>query len=138
MSTVATAMERAGVRPAGPKCPYCGGAAQLVDSAIVYHGRSYGLIWDCRPCDAYVGVHKNGTGDVPLGRLADAELRRWKVLAHAAFDPLWKTGGMARGAAYALLARLVGVPADQAHIGMFDVAQCRLLVAKLREEPDGA
>ena len=57
-------------------CDYCGKPAQFVDSASVYHGHSYGMVYYCPDCQAWVGVHK-GT-DRPLGRLADAELRRWK------------------------------------------------------------
>ncbi|MFB5268120.1 zinc-finger-containing protein [Paenibacillus enshidis] len=37
---------------------------------------------------AYVGVH-DGT-DIPLGRLANRELRELKKQCHALFDPVWK------------------------------------------------
>lgn len=37
-----------------------------------------------------------GDGMVPLGRLANAELQRWRNTAHAMFDPLWKSGSMSR------------------------------------------
>ena len=47
-------------------CDYCGRQAEYVDSKIVY-GKSYGMMYLCRNCMAYVGVHK-GT-DKPLGRL---------------------------------------------------------------------
>ena len=92
-------------------CPYCGKRAEFVDSAEVYHGRSYGMIYLCRPCDAYVGCHGNGKGDSPKGRLANAELRRWKIAAHNAFDPLWKFGPFRglRNSAYAWLAEQMGV-----------------------------
>lgn len=50
-------------------CDYCGRRAEFVDSKIVY-GKSYGMMYLCRHCMAYVGVHK-GTSR-PLGRLADA------------------------------------------------------------------
>ena len=56
-------------------CDYCGRQAEYVDSKVVY-GKSYGMMYLCRNCMAYVGVHK-GT-DKPLGRLANAELRYWK------------------------------------------------------------
>lgn len=46
-------------------CDYCGQQAEYVDSKIIY-GRSYGMMYLCRTCMAYVGVHK-GT-DKPLGR----------------------------------------------------------------------
>lgn len=107
-------------------CDYCGERAEFVDSKIVY-GKSYGKIYLCRKCMAYVGVHK-GT-DIPLGRLANAELRHWKKAAHAAFDPIWKYGLKKRNEAYAWLASCMGLPVKKTHIGMFDVAQCKQVVA---------
>lgn len=74
-------------------CDYCGRETEYVDSKVIY-GKSYGKIYLCRNCMAYVGVHK-GT-DKPLGRLANAELRNWKKAAHAVFDPLWKYGLLSR------------------------------------------
>jgi hypothetical protein len=107
-------------------CPYCGEKARLIDSAEVYGGRSYGLMYVCKPCDARVGVHK-GTKK-PLGRLANAELRAAKIAAHAAFDPLWKSGRMSRNAAYRWLSEAMELSAKDCHIGMFDVADCRRVV----------
>lgn len=117
-------------------CPYCGKLAEFVDSAEVYHGRSYGMIYLCRPCDAYVGCHEYGDGDVPKGRLANAELRRWKIAAHDAFDPLWKLGRFKRrrNAAYAWLAEQMGLTKEETHIGMFDVAQCRQVIQICQSE----
>ncbi|MGN1370618.1 MAG: DUF3268 family zinc-finger domain-containing protein [Aristaeellaceae bacterium] len=106
-------------------CDYCGSRAQYVDSKVIY-GRSYGMIYLCKPCDAYVGVHR-GT-DVPLGRLANAELRKWKCAAHDAFDPIWKNKRMTRNAAYLWLSDQLGIPSKQTHIGMFDVPTCKKVV----------
>lgn len=36
-------------------CPYCEKPAEFVDSSVIY-GRSYGMIYLCRKCGAYVGV----------------------------------------------------------------------------------
>lgn len=107
-------------------CPYCGMRAEYVDSSEIY-GKSYGMIYLCRPCDAYVGVHK-GTSR-PLGRLANAELRHWKIAAHAAFDPLWQSGEYEkRNDAYAWLAEQMGLPRSKTHIGMFDIEQCKQVI----------
>ena len=73
----------------GKICPYCEGQPELVDSIEVYD-KSYGLIWLCRPCHAWVAVHQ-GT-ETPLGRLANQELREWKKKAHSAFDPIFSEG----------------------------------------------
>lgn len=62
----------------GHICPYCGCFAEFVDSSCVYNGKSYGMIYLCRPCVAWVGVHK-GT-DNALGRLANGrppKPRKW-------------------------------------------------------------
>lgn len=120
-------------------CAYCGAPAQLLaDSSRIYHGRDFGPVWRCDPCEAHVGCHP-GTVK-PLGRLANAELRQAKAAAHAAFDPLWRakiarTGcakSRARGAGYAWLAAQMGVEVRDCHIGMFDVAQCVRVVEVCR------
>jgi len=112
-------------------CPYCGRKAEYVDSKVVY-GRSYGMIYLCRPCDAYVGVHK-GT-DRPKGRLADKELRYWKMVAHEAFDPIWQSKRMGRNEAYAWLAGRMGLRPEDTHIGMFDVPQCKKVIKICNDE----
>jgi hypothetical protein len=114
-------------------CPYCGARAVLVDSAEVYNGRSYGKIWLCRPCAAWVGVHAGSPTFQPLGRLANAALRVAKMQAHAAFDPFWKLPPNAaqpgaRKRAYAWLAAEMGLTAKQTHIGAFDEEQCARVV----------
>ena len=108
-------------------CPYCGSQAAYVDSKVIY-GRSYGMIYLCRPCNAYVGVHR-GT-DQPLGRLANAELRFWKRAAHSAFDPLWKYGRFRgyRNVAYQWLSGKMGLRVESTHIGMFDVDECKEVI----------
>lgn len=115
-------------------CPYCGSSVSLVSSSIVYNGRDFGLIYLCDNypnCDAYVGVHK-GTNQ-PLGRLANAELREWKKKAHAAFNPLYESGEMSRKQAYKLMQSLMNMDEKEAHIGKFDVEQCKMLIEKLTE-----
>lgn len=107
-------------------CPYCGQQAALTDSKEVYRVRSYGMIYICRDCKAYVGCHK-GT-DIPLGRLADAKLRKAKMAAHKQFDPLWQSGRYTRTQAYTALARELGIEMSECHIGMFDDEQCRRVV----------
>lgn len=117
---------------AGKVCPYCNEKTEYVDSSCIY-GRSYGMIYICRPCDAYVGVHK-GTDDA-LGRLANSELRHWKKEAHAMFDPLWRrkmeqgfSKKKARGKAYKWLSEQMGIDIKLTHIGMMDIEQCKRVV----------
>lgn len=114
------------------KCNYCNIATRLAKGNEIYHHRpdlSLLNFYLCDSCGAYVGCHKNGDGKRPLGRVANAELRKAKSKAHAAFDPLWKSGKMTRGAAYSALAKSMGIYKEQCHIGMFDVEQCEHVVA---------
>lgn len=116
----------------GKACPYCNQPTQYIDSKRVY-AKSYGMIYLCEPCGAWVGVHK-GT-DKALGRLANKELRQWKQAAHKYFDPLWQrkmelgyTKSKARHIAYKWLAGEMGLSIKVAHIGMFDVDQCKQVI----------
>ena len=113
-------------------CDYCGKPAELVSSKFIY-GKDYGhKCYLCRCCNAYVGCHK-GT-NIPLGRLANAELRYWKKAAHAEFDPLWKYGPFKGKEAYAWLGARMNLPIEKTHIGMFDVEQCKKAIRVIRTE----
>lgn len=133
------------MKPESVTCPYCSRAAQfLPDSRSIYHGRDYGPVYRCDPCDAHVGVHKGTTK--PLGRLANAELRGLKRQVHDRLDPLWvqywraypdlpahiRSGHMRskqRGRVYAWLAEQLGIPADDCHVGHFDPDRCLAAIA---------
>jgi hypothetical protein len=100
-----------------------------VDSKEVY-GRSYGAMWMCKPCDAWVGCHK-GTAK-PMGTLANAELRNARSVLHALFDPIWEnlmeerglSKSQARTMAYEWLAREMDLHPDDCHIALFDYEMC--------------
>ncbi len=116
-----------------PVCPYCESTSELVTGKRIYPHRldlAKKRFYLCEDCDAYVGCHPKSTR--PLGRLANAELRQWKMKAHAAFDPLWKRGPMTRSEAYAWLAEELGIPAEECHIGLFDVETCCRVVDAAR------
>lgn len=116
-------------------CPYCDSEAALATGRTIYphrsdlHSRSF---YHCEPCDAYVGCHRasaqHGIDTVPLGRLANAELRQLKREAHEAFDLIWRNGNKKRGAAYRWLAIEMKLPKGECHIGMFNPSQCREVV----------
>lgn len=109
----------------GKICPYCNNITKYVDSNIIY-GKSYGMIYLCTPCNAYVGVHKNS--DKALGRLANAQLRYWKKEAHKYFDIIWKEKHEKRSELYKHLSRHLGLPAEYTHIGMFSIDTCKKVV----------
>lgn len=115
-------------------CPYCDTPATLVEHGdqLYPYRRDFGMLWACT-CGAYVGCHPGSI--LPLGRLADRELREAKKAAHAVFDPIWKkeieNGAKHRAArtfGYAWLAKELGISPDQCHIGWFDVEQCQRVI----------
>ena len=112
-------------------CPDCGSTARLVGGDVIYPHRPdlYDKrFWQCPQCPGtYVGCHP-GT-DRPLGHLASAELRAARKHAHAAFDPLWKSGRMTRVEAYGWLADALKLSRLECHIGMFSVSQCEAAIA---------
>ena len=116
----------------GRVCPYCGNPTEYVDSKEVYE-KSYGNIYLCRACEAWVGVHQGS--DKALGRLANKELRTLKMEAHAKFDKLWKqllkfdySISKSRRMCYTWLAEKMNLPIELTHIGMFDEQQCQIVV----------
>jgi zinc-finger-containing domain len=125
-------------------CDYCRRPAEITRAgeANYPYQQDYGPVWICILCYAWVGCHRSTLN--PLGRLANAELRRWKVRAHDAFDPLWRSVMMregqskhiARNAAYTWLAHQMGISREETHIGFFDEQQCKIVVAICSKEKE--
>lgn len=114
-------------------CQHCDTEAELVRGLKIYPHRpdlSGKKFWECPACGAYSGCHP-GTIK-PLGAPSNAILRRAKVSAHAAFDPLWKTGKMKRGDAYGYLADKLGIPKSECHIGWMNLEMARRVVQVLQ------
>jgi hypothetical protein len=123
-------------------CPYCGAQAEWLPDSAVYASSYGGMVYVCQPCKAWCGCHKRKDGQPgthPLGRLADAELRRMKIRGHALMDPIWKaamakrgwTKKRARGATYRWLAKETGIPEEQMHWGMLGNEDCQKAIAFL-------
>jgi len=74
------------------RCNYCGSPAILKPASEIFHDpKQKGYVYVCShypACDAYVSVHP-GT-KTPMGSLANAALRKKRILAHQAFDQIWK------------------------------------------------
>mgnify|MGYP004669273201 FL=1 len=116
-------------------CRYCGSPVVYTSNAEIY-GKEYGTgkCYLCRNCRAFVGVHP-GT-DTPLGTLANEELREWRKEAHFWFDRIWKkpTRITTRYNAYGNLARKMGLPREETHIGMFEIEQCKKVIEFSKEK----
>lgn len=109
----------------GKLCPYCLRKTVFTNSSVIY-GRSYGMVYFCSPCNAYVGVHK-GT-KTALGRVATSELREKKKSAHKVFDKLWREGEMSRSEAYLWLADRMNIQPKYCHIGMMNIEECEQVI----------
>lgn len=71
-------------------CPYCKNSCRLLygkEIAPNSPSKWSRRFWACEPCRAHVGAHKNGE---PMGRPAKGHVRYARMLAHDAFDKLWR------------------------------------------------
>lgn len=113
----------------GSVCPYCNQKTELIDSAEIYNGTSYGWMYICRACNVYVGCYKNSQRS--LGRLANEELRLAKHTAHQHFDRIWKSKEMTgwyQKKAYRWLSEQLDTPLEYTHIGMFETDMCEKVI----------
>lgn len=110
-------------------CPDCGAPMVLKPSR---YGQFYGCSrWSDTGCRGSHGAHPDGR---PMGTPANAETKRARIEAHAAFDRLWKNGRMSRKRAYRWLRVALNLPKERAHISMFDVPQCEQLIRRVERE----
>lgn len=112
------------------KCPYCGSEPYITSSIRIY-GRGTHNLWVCTnypECNSLVACH--GTSNIPMGTMANPELRRLRMITHNAFDPLWRVDSSkryfsTRDRAYKWLAQRLGIEDEEdGHIGMFDKDTC--------------
>lgn len=117
------------------RCSYCGSPAILKPVSEVFHDPNQkGYVYVCSHypvCDAYVGVHP-GT-KIPLGTLANAALRRKRILAHQVFDQIWKQGILSRKQAYYWLSDKLGTAPADTHIALFGDYLCEQVIAESRK-----
>lgn len=109
-------------------CLYCNNHAEIVDGDVIYRHRKdlkFLKFWLCRPCQAYVGTHKNSNGK-PLGTLAKPKLRKLRNQVHALFDKIWMGENkiMRHGQAYSWFSQELGIGKEKCHVAMFNQAMC--------------
>lgn len=110
------------------KCPYCHAHASLRPASVVYgeNARSHGkYIYLCDrwpSCDAYVSAHRRTL--LPMGTLADGDLRHKRILAHRALQQLCRSHHMEKWDGYIWLQAKLGLNNKQTHIGQFSDWMC--------------
>lgn len=110
------------------RCPYCNEMAAFWDNEMIY-GKSYWashMCYYCKDCNAYVGTHLNTI--VPLGTMANKELRSWRRKTHAVLDPIRQSWNISRSDLYAYLAKKFG---KEIHVGESDINMCKKIIAFL-------
>lgn len=128
----------------------CTGCQEIVDARLTNGAEMYPNspklartpFWVHDVCGAFVGTHYKTRDHLkPLGSLATKEVKRWRMLIHQMLDPLWQSGKIDRGDAYARISKALG---HTYHTGeIYDVEQGEfvyLLVKEMRDEiapPDG-
>lgn len=111
----------------GEICPYCICHTKLVTDKEIYGNQSLGskfYIQCVKNTDHYVGTFSNGKS---LGRLADAQLRKFKREGHDIFDQLWQGENKifnTRDQAYTWLSKKMKISKDLTHFAMFNDDQC--------------
>lgn len=110
---------------AGRICPYCKQKSNLLTDSTQIYGRNLGPLYICFGCQAWVGLHLNGKAK---GRLANQELRRWKIRAHGYFDMIWNKKIFSRAESYRMLSEYLNIPKSYTHIGMFSIKTCREVI----------
>lgn len=128
--------KRKGINRGAPRCPYCGNHTVLRSADGIYRENSrQEMLYVCKKypvCDAYVRVQKGTT--IPLGTIANRELRELRIKAHQQFDKLYKCGYMSKHDAYQWLGNLLGVPAKNAHIAQLNVLSCNLVIREAQKQ----
>jgi hypothetical protein len=122
-----------------PVCLECASTlAVLTPGVKIYPHRPdlhHRAFWRC-PCGAYCRCHDGTTR--PVGRPAGAATRRARMRLHDVLDPLWQEGSGSRSkrrrAVYQRLARALGIPEQDCHVGLFDAAMCVQAISTLQAE----
>lgn len=120
-----------------PICVECGGMGVATTGAVLFPNqpRIESRVFFVCPCGAWTGSHE-GTA-LPRGRPGNALTRQMRVLAHEAFDPIWRRShnrkrdkhrAEYRKRAYRWLASQLGLEIDDCHIGLFDAAMCERVI----------
>ena len=127
--------KRKGFQPSRMRCPYCGAPVVFRSADGIYKDNHLNaMLYVCSKypkCDAYVRVHE-GT-KIPVGTLANKELRNLRRTAHLYFDQLYQSGLMTKDAAYQWLSDMLCTPPSEAHIGRLGEYYCKEVIRESKK-----
>lgn len=111
-------------------CPDCGAKPMVLRESV------HGLFYGCPTYPKCRGAHGAHADGRPKGKPANAENRKYRILAHSTFDVLWNGQGAvfeSRQRAYQWMQNALNMTPDEAHIGNFDIKQCVKLIDTINE-----
>lgn len=116
------------------RCPYCGSRVILIDEKELFPNSQRGTsekYYSCsnNECDAYCRTTFVDGEYVPMGNLADSNLRALRTETHKIMDQLltlevYKT----RREMYAYFCDYFGIRMEEMHIAMFDTYKCQKVI----------
>ena len=113
------------------RCPYCGSPVVIRSADDIYKENNHNtMLYICSKypaCDAYVRIQP-GTKNIPLGSMANGELRALRREAHRHFDRIHQSGLMSKQSAYAWLSGVLAAPMAHAHIGQLSDYYCKVVI----------
>ncbi len=116
------------------KCPYCGATAYITHSSIVYgdnqKDRNIYVCGNYPKCDSYVYANNN---NIPLGNLANAELRKLRMKAHRLVDEVVFQGIMTKRDFYFWLEIRLNKSKKDAHISKLTNEECTKLIEHIEK-----
>lgn len=103
-------------------CPDCG-AKMVLRWSGKFNRNFYGCT-NFPKCRGTHGAHPDGS---PLGVPGDTATKQGRIECHTLFDEVWKSENpqLKRKNAYRLLAKLMGLRTEDAHISSFSLDDCR-------------
>lgn len=115
-------------------CPYCNKEAEFFAESSGIYGIDRGPVYTCRQCNARVMAHKNNL--MPMGTLANRNLRGYRKQAHEIFDKFWHKiikkmnwhEERARDYAYQQLALAMNLSLKDCHFALFDISACKMAI----------
>ena len=130
--------KKKGINYSGMRCPYCGSTVIYRSADGVYNENSnHVMLYVCSKfpsCDSYVRVHEGTT--IPVGTMANGELRALRDKAHKQFDKLHQKGLMSKDGAYRWLAGVLQAPQSEAHIGHLNDYYCKKVIEESKKVLD--
>ena len=122
---------------------YCCGCCEKVEPTLILGDKAYPhrrdlyklKFWMCEKCLNFVGCHKYGCGDTPLGCIPTKEIKKLRSQIHSIIDPIWRSGKLKRGKTYKIMSGKLGFKYHTASLRT--ISECQEALVHAREIKNG-